>query len=278
MSTNVCPRSRSTCLKELHIHGKDEGIKKIIELLLEDAPTTKKFDVIPIVGMDVIGKTTLAHHIYNYDQVEKNFNLKAWVCVSNDFDVLRITKLILKSFTHCSCNSGNLNDVQVQLKYTLQGKKKKFLLVLDDMWDYGYDGWNLLQPPLELEHLEILSDNSCWLIFYQHAFDNRDIMEYPELKSIGKKIVVNTCGGLPLATKALGNLLCRKQEEHEWKETLNNNIWNEESDILPALKLGYLHLPSHLKRCFCYCAIIPKDYKFKEEELVLPSMAEGLIE
>ncbi|KAL7204416.1 hypothetical protein ACSBR2_017480 [Camellia fascicularis] len=301
MSTDLRQRSQTTCLKEPHIHGRDEDIKKIIELLLGDAPTGNFFDVIPIVGMGGIGKTTLAQHIYNHDQVEKHFNLKAWVCVSDDFEIMRITKAILESFTHGSCNFSNLNEVQVQLSKTLAGEK--FLLVLDDVWDYGRDGWNLLRSPFgagapgskiivttrdrgvakqmgmdKYHNLHNLSDSDCWLIFSQHAFQNRNIEEYKELESIGKKIVENRCRGLPLAARALGSLLCCKEEEREWKEILNSNIWNEESGILTALKLSYLHLPVHLKRCFSYCAIVPKDYEFTEEELVLLWMAEGLIE
>ncbi|KAL7234991.1 hypothetical protein ACSBR1_018464 [Camellia fascicularis] len=301
MSTDLRQRSQTTCLKEPQIHGRAEDIKQIIELLLGDAPTGKNFDVIPIVGMGGIGKTTLAQHIYNDHRLENHFNLKAWVCVSDDFEVMRITKAILESFTDGSCNLSNLNEVQVRLSKTLAGKK--FLLVLDDVWDYGHDGWNLLRLPFgagapgskiivttrdrgvakqmgmdKYHNLHKLSYDDCWLIFAQHAFENRNIMECPELVSIGKEIVENRCRGLPLAARALGSLLCCKQEEHEWKEILNSNIWNEESGILTALKLSYLHLPVHLKRCFSYCAIIPKDYEFMEKELVLLWMAEGLIE
>ncbi|CAL5379300.1 unnamed protein product [Camellia sinensis] len=301
MSTDLWQRSQTTCLKEPHIHGRDEDMKQIIELLLGDAPTVKKFDVIPIVGMGGIGKTTLAQHIYDHDKVEKHFNMKAWVCVSVDFDILGTTKAILESFTHRPCDLGKLNEVQVQLRDTLA--EKKFLLVLDDVWHYGHDGWNSLRLPFgagapgskiivttregvvvkqmgmdEYLNLKKLSYDDCWLIFAHHAFENRNIMECPELVSIGKKIVEHRSGGLPLAARALGSLLRCKQEEREWKEILNSNIWNEESGILLALKLSYLHLPSHLKRCFSYCAIIPKDYEFEEEELVLLWMAEGLIE
>ncbi|XP_028060839.1 putative disease resistance RPP13-like protein 1 [Camellia sinensis] len=300
MPTDLWQRSQTTCLKEPHIHGRDEDMKQIIELLLGDAPTAKKFDVIPIVGMGGIGKTTLVQHIYDHDKVEKHFNMKAWVCVSVDFDILGTTKAILESFTHRPCDLGKLNEVQVQLRNTLA--EKKFLLVLDDVWHYGHDGWNSLRLPFdagapgskiivttrqggvvkqmgmdEYLNLKNLLYDDCWLIFAHHAFENRNIIECPELVSIGKKIVKHRCGGLPLAARALGSLLRCKQAESEWKKILNSNIWNEESGILSALKLSYLHLPSHLKRCFSYCAIIPMDYEFKEEELVLLWMAEGLI-
>jgi hypothetical protein len=42
--------------------------------------------------------------------------------------------------------------------------------------------------------------------------------------------------------------------------------------------LSYHHLPSHLKRCFMYCSILPEDYEFEEQQLILLWMAEGLIQ
>ncbi|XP_028095241.1 putative disease resistance RPP13-like protein 1 [Camellia sinensis] len=101
----------------------------------------------------------------------------------------------------------------------------------------------------------------------------------PNLVSIGKEIV-EKCKGLPLAAKTLGALLRCKERDEEWVDVLCNKIWDlshEESDILLALRLSYHHLPSHLKQCFAYCSIIPKDYEFEEEEIVLLWMAEGFI-
>lgn len=99
------------------------------------------------------------------------------------------------------------------------------------------------------------------------------------MESIRKK-VVQKCRGLPLAAETLGGLLRWKQRDNEWDEILNSKIWylSEESNILPVLKLSYHHLPSHLKRCFAYCAIFPKDYEFEEMELVHLWIAEGLIQ
>ncbi|XP_028118862.1 putative disease resistance RPP13-like protein 1 [Camellia sinensis] len=303
-STNVWQRPETTYLvKEPCVYGREEKKKQIIELLLRDAATQNKVDVIPIVGMGGVGKTTLAQLICNDNGVKSHFDLRAWVCVSDEFDVKRITKAILDEFNLDSCNSTELNTLQRKLEDKLAGKK--FLLVLDDVWNYRDEEWSSLQSPFRaaahgskiivttrittvarqvgtIEHhdLKELSPDDCWSIFAQHAFKNINISEHPELESIGRQIVAK-CGGLPLAARALGGLLQCNQNEHEWKMVLTSNIWDkpyEESHILPSLKLSYHHLPSHLKRCFGYCAIVPKDYEFGKDELVLLWMAEGLIE
>ncbi|XP_034680439.1 putative disease resistance RPP13-like protein 1 [Vitis riparia] len=132
----------------------------------------------------------------------------------------------------------------------------------------------------KLYELKHLSDDDCWLVFQKHAFENRNVNEHPDLALIGREIV-KKCGGLPLAAKALGGLLRSEHTEDKWNIILDSKIWNLPGDkcgILPALRLSYNHLPSHLKRCFAYCALFPQDYEFKKEELILLWMAEGLIQ
>ncbi|CAL5331137.1 unnamed protein product [Camellia sinensis] len=296
------PKSTSL-LKEPRVHGREKDQRKIIELLVGGGESSRnKVDVIPIVGMGGIGKTTLAQMVYNDEIVKNHFDLKAWVCVSDEFDILKITKAIYDSVTSQTCSSDNLDQAQVQLKQALAGKK--FFIVLDDVWNKKYNDWNDLNSPfkdgaqgskvvvttrsrdvarmmatVELHDVEILSDEDCWSLFAQHAFENRSIDANPNLVSIGKKIV-EKCKGLPLAAKTLSGLLRCKERDEEWVDVLCSKIWDlshAESDILPALRLSYHHLPSHLKQCFAYCSIIPNDYEFEEEEIVLLWMAEGFI-
>jgi len=100
------------------------------------------------------------------------------------------------------------------------------------------------------------------------------------LEEIGMKIVEKG-QGLPLALETVGGLLQSKSSVSEWEGVLRSNIWDlpiEDSKIIPALLLSYYHLPSHLKRCFAYCALFPKDHEFKKETLILMWMAENFLQ
>ncbi|KAI5341966.1 hypothetical protein L3X38_009841 [Prunus dulcis] len=292
----------SGVLGGLTIVGRDGDKAKILDMLSRDEHNNVNFHVVAIVGMAGLGKTTLAQFAFNNNSdVMKEFEPKVWVSVSDDFDVVRLTKAILESVTSKPVKVGEFSKMQHDLNEQLRGKK--FLIVLDDIWNKGdlYDLWTRLQSPFsvgaqgskiivttrdlkvakimgatEVHNLESVSDDNCLEIFEQHAFVNND--RPPNFELLQKKIA-EKCSGLPLAARTLGGLL-RQKEINEWEEILNNKLWNlsGKSDILPVLKLSYHYLPSNLKRCFAYCSIFPNDYEFGEKQLILLWMAEGLIQ
>eukprot|EP00261_Vitis_vinifera_P032108 XP_019073351.1 PREDICTED: putative disease resistance RPP13-like protein 1 [Vitis vinifera] len=295
----------TSLVDESRIHGRDADKEKIIELMLSDeAAEVNRVSVISIVGMGGVGKTTLAQIIYNDGRVENRFDMRVWVCVSDDFDVAGITKAILESITKSRCEFKTLELLQEKLKNEI--KEKRFFLVLDDVWNENPNHWDVLQAPFRVGaqgsvvivttrnenvasimrtttssyQLCQLTEEQCWLLFAQAAFTNLDSNECQNLQSIGRKIA-KKCKGLPLVAKTLGGLLRSKQDSTAWNEVLNNEIWdlsNEKSSILPALNLSYHYLPTKLKRCFAYCSIFPKDYVFEKEKLVLLWMAEGFLD
>jgi hypothetical protein len=301
MKTGV--RAPTSVLTEPRVYGREKDKEAVLELLLGEKCSEAGVSVIPILGMGGIGKTTLAQLLFNDEKVQSFFDLKAWACVSQDFDVDRVTKAILQSLTPDNCDGMDRNWLQVKLKERLNGKK--FIVVLDDLWNENYPDWTILLAPFlagtpeskiiittrnervalmtggnnQAHCLQVLSKDDCLSLFTQHALGVSDFSAHQKLQDIGKKIV-EKCRGLPLAAKILGGLLRTTQDPDEWEKVLQSKIWDipeESKGILPALMLSYHHLPSHLKRCFAYCSIFPKDYEFEEEQLVLLWMAEGLI-
>ncbi|XVF82281.1 hypothetical protein PTKIN_Ptkin16aG0033400 [Pterospermum kingtungense] len=301
-SIRMKERPQPTSLEiDTQVFGRDKDKETILELVFK-SDDEGNF-VIPIVGMGGIGKTTLAQLVYNDPTVQNHFDLKAWVCVSDDFDVTRITKEILQSLTSEPCDENNLNSLQEKLKKMLY--EKKFLIVLDDVWNENYHNWTILQSPFlattpgskiivttrsldvsstmgasHAHSLQVLSEDDCLSLFAQHALGARDFAGHPNLKEVGEKIV-RKCSGLPLAAKTLGGLLRTNVEYDAWTRILESEIWklsDHRCGIIPALQLSYYHLPPHLKRCFSYCAIFPKDYEFEEKEVILLWRAEGLLQ
>ena len=92
-------RGRETCSvveKSHKIVGRDENKREIIELLMQSS-TQENLSMVVIVGMGGLGKTTLAQLVYNDQGVVSYFNLKMWVCVSDDFNVKVLVRNIIKS-------------------------------------------------------------------------------------------------------------------------------------------------------------------------------------
>ncbi|KAL5540500.1 hypothetical protein UlMin_043094 [Ulmus minor] len=107
--------------------------------------------------------------------------------------------------------------------------------------------------------LKILSNEDCLRIFVSHALGREDFAAHSKLEKIGGQIV-KKCKGLPLAVKALGGVLRSTEDVQQWERILKSEIWDltdEESNILPTLRLSYHYLPAHLKRCFAYCSPQP---------------------
>ncbi|KAJ0046106.1 hypothetical protein Pint_03642 [Pistacia integerrima] len=125
------------------ISGRDEDKQKILEMVLRDEVSDHaNFSVIPIIGTAGVGKTTLARLVYD-DKAVEDFKPRAWVSLYEGSNVFRISKAILESITSKSCNLKDLDEVLVQLKEAIFGRK--FLFVLDDVFMENYGLWETLK-------------------------------------------------------------------------------------------------------------------------------------
>ncbi|KAB1227603.1 putative disease resistance RPP13-like protein 1 [Morella rubra] len=254
-------RSPTTSLvEESDLFGRDDEKEEIIKGLLSEDKSGNEVGAIAIAGMGGMGKTTLAQQVYNDERVKKQFDIEAWVCSSEDFDLFKVTKTMLDEVTGSTTDIGNLDQLQVKLWEKLTGKF--FLLILDDVWNKNLDEWEALSKPWKSGargskviitsrdqsvasvtnastnlHLEKLTEDDCWSLFAKYAFGNTNSSARPELEEVGRQIA-NKCEGLPLAAKAIGAMLRTKANVDEWERILNSELWNlsiEETKILPAL-------------------------------------------
>ena len=123
-----------------------------------------------------------------------------------------------------------------------------------------------IDPPYVLNGL---NHDQSWGLFKSLAFGEEQQRAHPNLLKIGEEIT-KMCNGVPLVIRTLGRILHSKTEESQWLSIKNNkNLMSlrDGNNILLVLKLSYDNLPSHLKQCFTYCALFPKDYKIEKKKV-----------
>ncbi|WJX93166.1 hypothetical protein P8452_74726 [Trifolium repens] len=283
--------------------GRDEDKKRVIEMLIDVCSDSNK--VVPIQGIGGLGKTSLVNWIFDDDRVKNDFDLRIWVDVSDDLNSERIwQKKVVRA------SDENILDKDF-LSSCLRVSGKKFLLVLDDVWNCNRVEWLDLKKLLlgndakgsriivttrykitasvmgenvkSVYQLGALANGDCWSLFEKWAFGEGESVQHPNLVKIGEDIVTK-CGGVPLAVRTVGGLLSGTKEESYWMSVKNSDTWSmshfleKEDGIMPALKLSYDRLPSPFKECFAYCSLLPKGKEFYKQDLIHLWMAQGFIQ
>ncbi|KAH0467499.1 hypothetical protein IEQ34_004737 [Dendrobium chrysotoxum] len=206
-----------------------------------------------------------------------------------------------------------LDALQKSLRTEIMSKK--FLLVLDDIWEhdekqdeskwekvlvplaYGSFGSRILvttrmdsvammiakviKKKTEIFRLEGLVEDQCLQLLNSHSFaDVENPNDYKRLRSIAGEIIKKLSGS-PLAAKVIGGVLNSSLDERHWTKVLNSDFVSSklgQNDIFLILRLSYMFLPKHLQNCFTFCFIFQQDYWFRKDDLVKMWIALGFIQ
>ncbi|KAJ3678481.1 hypothetical protein LUZ60_002284 [Juncus effusus] len=282
------------------IVGFEDDRKTIIDALVNDAKN-KKRQVLSIVGVGGLGKTTLAHKVYNNPRVKELFDLRIWLSISQDFkpiDILR--KLYEKAMGNSRMPVEEAEAYLAELNKSLSNKR--YLIVLDDAWtddvfDYLNVGFpdvgngsrviittrflNVATDPTRVFKLPFLNKEESLELLLKNALQTPNpLTNCPdELRDVAKKLA-ERCDGLPLAIVVLGRLLSKKPCDHaHWSQVGKNLDWYRDGEgCMNILYSSYHDLPYYLKSCFRYLACFPEDHKIEAVPLLRMWIAEGFMD
>ncbi|XP_057757324.1 disease resistance protein RPP13-like [Arachis stenosperma] len=293
----------SYTMMEENIVGLQKDFDEVInQLKEEDSPR----NVVSIVCMGGLGKTTLARKIYNSKEVRKLFPCRAWTTVSKEYMEKEVFRNLLNSLTSQKSKYENLREEELKEKVRKCLNGKKYLVVLDDVWET--EAWDKLKDYLpdnkngsmilittrknhvayyarskDPHHQQnFLDKDQSWEMFRNKVFGREECPHH--LEPIGRSIA-ESCKGLPLAVKTIAGIVSKRERSEDAWEKIKNLLpyWSVFEDkegvkLMQILKLSYDDLPEKMKPCFLYLGVYPEDCKIRVRDLIELWIVEGFIQ
>ncbi|KAK4487688.1 hypothetical protein RD792_005651, partial [Penstemon davidsonii] len=237
--------------------GFDEDLMEIKGKLCGES---SKLNVISLVGMGGIGKTTLARNIFDDSLITYHFHTRVWITISQKYYVREILLSILKSMNPITEKLSQEMEEEVIAEYVYKRLKgMRYLIVLDDMW--STQAWDDLKWVFSDDdngsrivlttrlfdlavytnsfghQMGFLNEDQSWKLLNEKVFEEEYCPLY--LEEIGKLIAKN-CQGLPLAIVVVAGLLSMaKRNEYHWENIAQNldlRYWRLDNTHFPSLE------------------------------------------
>ncbi|CAN6337592.1 unnamed protein product [Urochloa humidicola] len=299
------------------VFGRDGELQDMVSWLVGTTPddpdrggdAKSAVPVAAIMGHGGMGKTTLAQLLFEDKRVGSAFDLKIWIRPAAADSELELARQLLQA-ADVDVPDGMRNFNWLQVKLQEEVSSRRFLLVIDDVWNWNREDVNgheyremwckvlapisdgkatgsrivittrqkivadLLRASKEV-WLDDLPANAIWSLFKRCAFGEEDIDKQPqELQDIGRKIA-GKLKGSPMVAKAVGRMLEGSRRVSHWKRVLDMDSFD---NVSKTLELCYHNLPEHLQPCFAICSLFPKNWRFKRDKLVKIWMALDFIQ
>ncbi|KAH9666451.1 putative disease resistance protein [Citrus sinensis] len=283
--------------------GLQSTFERVWSCVMEDT-----IGIVGLYGMGGVGKTTLLTQINNKFLVSPNhFDFVIWVVVSKDLQLEKIQECVAEKIGlfNESWSSKNVQEKAQEIFKILSDKK--FMLLLDDIWepvDLAQVGLPIPSPrstsskvvftsrdfevcgQMEAHRsfkVECLAYEDAWELFEEKV--GREILvSHPDTPELAE-IVAKECGGLPLALITVGRAMASKKTPQEWEHAIevlrssSSKFLGLERWVYSRLKFSYDFLPTDTIRfCVFYCCLFPEDSKISIEDLIDCWICEGLLD
>jgi len=281
--------------------GQEEMLEKAWNRLMED-----RVGIMGLHGMGGVGKTTLFKKIHNkFAKMSSRFDIVIWIVVSKGAKLSKLQEDIAEKLHLCDdlWKNKNESDKATDIHRVLKGKR--FVLMLDDIWEkVDLEAIGIPYPsevnkckvafttrsrevcgemgdhkPMQVNCLE---PEDAWELFKNKVGDNT-LSSDPVIVELARE-VAQKCRGLPLALNVIGETMASKTMVQEWEHAIDvltrsaAEFSDMQNKILPILKYSYDSLEDeHIKSCFLYCALFPEDDKIDTKTLINKWICEGFI-
>ncbi|KAM3198478.1 hypothetical protein ACQJBY_073552 [Aegilops geniculata] len=316
-TTRTDPRLRALYTEMIELIGIDgKNDQELIRLLSdEDNMPSKNLKIVSVVGFGGLGKTTLVKTVY--DRINSGFDCKTFVPVGQNAKVKKVLMDIILGLSLRSSQCieyGNqlpmLDEQQLIRKLGELLENKRYLIVIDDIWDENL--WEIIKLAFSglnssgsriitttritsvseaccsssndsIYQMEPLSDDDSKKLLYDRIFSSRCGCPH-EYEQVSIDIL-KKCGGVPLAIITTASMLASNQQlkpVDEWHVLLSSighafvedPCWEE---MITILSYSYHELAPHLKTCLLYLSILPGALPIIRDRLVKKLVAEGIV-